>query len=61
MAKEKEFIVCPNCGSTDMRRLAGGNMGDQYKCAKCNYQGIALKGSVRFAARLKEKAGKRGC
>ncbi|MFA4855857.1 MAG: hypothetical protein WC634_04720 [archaeon] len=55
MAKEKEFIVCPSCGSTGLSRLAGGNLGDQYKCAKCNYQGIALKGSVRFIKELREK------
>ena len=55
MAKEKEFIVCPSCGSTDMRWFSGGNTGDQYKCGKCGYEGIALKGNVRFIKELQEK------
>jgi len=51
--REKEFIVCPGCGSTDLRWLLGGKLGDQYKCSKCGYQGIALKGGVRFAKELR--------
>jgi predicted RNA-binding Zn-ribbon protein involved in translation (DUF1610 family) len=55
MEKEKNFIVCPNCGSTGIRWLSGGNLGDQYRCAHCGYQGIALKGSVRFIKELQGK------
>ncbi len=52
---EKQLLVCPQCGSTDMRWLLGGKLGDQYKCGKCNYQGIALRGSAKFIRELKEK------
>ncbi len=54
MLEEKEFVVCPSCGSTDMRWLLGGKTGDQYKCGKCSYQGIALKGNVKFVEELKK-------
>ncbi len=53
--KETELLVCPACGSTDMRWLLGGKLGDQYKCTKCNYQGIAVKGGAKFAKELKKK------
>ncbi len=53
--KEKEFIVCPVCGSTDMCWLLGGKLGDQYKCIKCNYEGIAVKGNVQFAKEVRRK------
>jgi len=56
--KEKEFIVCPACGSTNMRWLVGGKTGDQYRCVECGYEGIALKGSVKFIKELKESKGK---
>ena len=52
---KKEFLVCPVCGSTDMRWFLGGRLGDQYKCAKCSYQGVALKGNAKFIRDLKEK------
>lgn len=54
--KQKELIVCPQCGSTDLRWLLGGYTGDQYKCPRCNYQGIALKGSIRFIREFKKRA-----
>jgi hypothetical protein len=50
--KKKEFTVCPSCGSTNMRWLSGGNTGDQYKCG---YEGIALKGNVKFLRELQER------
>ncbi len=34
--------------------LLGGKLGDQYKCVKCNYEGIALKGNAKFVAEVKE-------
>ena len=54
--KEKELLVCPSCGSTDLRQLLGGQTGDQYKCPSCNYQGIALKGNIRFIKEFKKRA-----
>ncbi len=57
MKKEKQFIVCPSCGSTDMRWLLGGKLGDQYKCAKCGFQGIGLSGNEEFAKEVKGKIG----
>jgi Zn ribbon nucleic-acid-binding protein len=54
MPDEKKFIVCPSCGSTDMRRLSGGNTGDQCRCGKCGYEGIALKGNVKFIRDIKK-------
>ena len=55
MSKEKkDFLVCPECGSTDLHWLLGGRLGDQYKCSKCNYQGIALKGDEEFVKRVKK-------
>jgi len=53
--KEEQLTICPSCGSTDMRWLLGGKTGDQYKCGKCGYQGIALKGTAKFAEQLQEK------
>jgi transposase-like protein len=53
--KEKELLVCPQCGSTDLHWLLGGQTGDQYKCPKCNYHGIALRGNIRFIKELKKK------
>jgi predicted RNA-binding Zn-ribbon protein involved in translation (DUF1610 family) len=53
--QEKELLVCPNCGSTDLRWLVGGSTGDQYKCGKCGYEGIALKGNIKFIKELKNK------
>jgi len=55
MEKGQDFVVCPSCGSTDMRWLLGGKLGDQYKCSKCGYQGICLRGDEEFVKELKEK------
>ena len=52
---KKDFLVCPSCGSRDMRWLLGGKLGDQYKCGKCGYQGIAFKGNEGLAKALNEK------
>jgi len=57
MEKKKEFTVCPQCGSTNMKWLLGGKLGDQYKCSDCSYQGIAFKGDKYFIKDLKEKKG----
>ena len=51
-AKDKDFSVCPSCGSMEVKWLVGGQTGDQYKCSKCGYQGIALKGSRGFIEKL---------
>ena len=58
MEKEKQFIVCPQCGSTQLEWLRGGTMGDQYKCGKCNYQGIALRGNAKFIKKLQQNKNK---
>lgn len=55
MVEEKEFVVCPSCGSTDLRWFLGGRLGDQYKCPKCDYQGIALKGNEKFAEEIRKE------
>jgi transposase len=54
MDGKKETLICPKCGSTDLRWLLGGKLGDQYHCPKCGYQGIALKGSEKFARQLEK-------
>jgi len=55
MDKKDEVRVCPQCGSTNLEWLMGGQTGDQYKCAKCNYLGIALKGNAKFIKKLQEE------
>ncbi len=54
MKSEKETMVCPKCGAVDLRWLLGGKLGDQYRCPKCGYEGIALKGNQNFVKALKE-------
>jgi len=58
--EKKEFLVCPKCGSTMLEWLHGGNLGDQYHCRNCNYQGVALKGNAKFIKKLQQnkKGGK---
>ncbi|MBN2067296.1 MAG: hypothetical protein JW744_02415 [Candidatus Diapherotrites archaeon] len=52
---EKDVLVCPQCGSTDLKWLLGGKLGDQYYCPKCSYQGFALRGNPKFVKGFKEK------
>ena len=54
MDEKEQQRVCPVCGSTQINWLRGGNLGDQYKCEKCNYQGIAVKGDAKFIKKLQE-------
>ena len=53
--KETDFLVCPECGGTDLRWLLEGAYGEQYKCMKCGYKGFALRGSAKFAKELEKK------
>ena len=42
MRKEKKdlmILCCPECQSTDMYEVAGGYVGQIYRCKKCGYRG----------------------
>jgi transposase-like protein len=36
------MIRCPVCGSTEIYRLAGGVMGELYRCKHCGYVGALV-------------------
>lgn len=35
--------VCPQCGSLELERSAGGQMGELYYCKKCGWRGLAIE------------------
>ncbi len=36
------MIRCPACGSREIYRVAGGCMGEFYRCKKCGYTGALV-------------------
>ncbi len=33
---------CPSCGSSEVYRVAGGCLGELYRCKKCGYTGAFI-------------------